>query len=135
MLIGRVSTRTLALLAVALAACNHDDAIVPNPPRVFTGTYSIQTIDDAALPVVIVTGFGGRSMNVQQGQLTFPDSFFSLDITGPLNGSGNPVTLGSDGPYSVVIDDSLHSTFGVSGRVWQDSATLTTRSFTLTGAH
>lgn len=122
------------LFAAVLASCTHDSPTAALPVTTFTGTYAMITVDGLDLPTTIVTGFTRRKMDLQQGQLVFDGSSVVLYITGPLDGAGNPVTLGSGATYTVAAADSLRS-FGVSGRVWADSADVQTLSFTLAGAH
>ena len=133
----RRSTLGAIALVQALASCSHEAARMtsPPPPRTFDGTYALMAIDGLALPQTIVTGLTGASMHVEQGRLVFDGSSLLLQITGPLNGGGNAVTLGTGGTYTVVGADSLQSGGGVSGRVWADSANIGTLSFTLAGAH
>jgi hypothetical protein len=123
------------LLATVLASCSHDSPTAALPVKTFTGSYAMITVDGLDLPTTIVTGFTGRNMDLQQGQLVFDGSSLVLNITGPLGGSGNAVTLGTGATYTVGGADSLRSTSGVSGRVWADSADVQTLSFTLAGAH
>jgi len=120
--------QSLCLFTAAwgLLACNAERRIA-DAPRTFGGSYTIRTIDDAGLPTSIVTSFGGQTMSVQQGELTFSATQFALHITGPLSPGDNRITI------STV--DSLQSGYGVRGRVWKDSAEILTNVYTLMGTH
>ena len=107
----------------------------PSIDAAFSGTYALTSVDGAPLPTTIVTGSAARSMNVQQGQLLFEGLLLTLNITGPLDGTGSPVTLSTGASYNVVGSDSLQGSTGVNGRAWPDSADITTLSSTLAGAH
>ena len=124
----------LATVACCLLACNAERRIA-DAPRTFGGSYTIRTIDDAGLPTSIVTSFGGQTMSVQQGELTFSATQFALYITGPLGAGENPVTIATSGPYTVTAVDSLQTGYGVQGRVWKDSAEILTSVYTLMGTH
>ena len=124
----------LATVACCLLACNAERRIA-EAPRIFGGSYTIRTIDDAGLPTSIVTSFGGQTMSVQQGELTFSATQFALHITGPLSPGDNPITISTVGPYTVTAVDSLQSGYGVRGRVWKDSAEILTSVYTLMGTH
>jgi hypothetical protein len=124
----------LVTAALGLLACDADHKIA-GPPRTFVGSYTIRTIDDAALPTSIVTSFGGQTMSVQQGDLTFSETQFALRVAGPLGDGGNPVTLSTGGDYTVTAVDSLQTGYGVLGRVWKDSAEVVTSVYTLMGLH
>jgi hypothetical protein len=128
--------RSLCLVTAAwgLLACDADHPIAGSP-RTFVGSYTVRTIDDAGLPTSIVTSFGGQTMSVQQGDLTFSETQFELRIAGPLGGGGNPVTLSTGGDYTVTAVDSLQTGYGVRGRVWKDSAEVLTSVYTLMGSH
>jgi hypothetical protein len=123
------------LFAALLASCTHDSPTEPLAVKTFTGTYAMITVDGLDLPTTIVTGFGGRNMTLQQGRLVFDGSSLALNITGPIDGGANSITLGTGATYTVAGADSLRGALGVSGRVWADSADLQTSSFTLAGAH
>ena len=133
---SRPLRRSLCVVAAVLSllACDADHPIA-EPPRTFVGSYTIRTIDDAGLPTSIVTSFGGQTMSVQQGELTFSETEFALRIAGPLGDGGNPVTLSTGGDYTVTAVDSLQTGYGVRGRVWKDSAEVVTSVYTLMGTH
>ena len=127
--------RSLCVAAAwGLLACDADHPIAGSP-RTFVGSYTARTIDDAGLPTSIVTSFGGQTMSVQQGDLTFSETQFALRIAGPLDDGDYPVTLGTSGDYTVTAVDSLQTGYGVRGRVWKDSAEVVTNVYTLMGTH
>jgi hypothetical protein len=125
----------LALLSVALFSVEGCEDQSP-VPAAFSGEYGLTSVDGQALPATVVTGFfGGATMNVQHGRLAFEGNTFILEIVGPVNGTGSPVTLATGGTYTAGGANVLQSSYGVNGRVWVDSADVTTQGQALVGAH
>ena len=102
--------RTISLLGLAftLAACGHDSVGPSSNPSTIPGTYSLTTMDGAALPVTVLD-LGAYQAKLASGTLELAaDGTYSFEFGIRIEDSGNVrTTTDSDGGLWNVKDNAI----------------------------
>ena len=128
---------SLSLLALAVSSCDREPPTAPTLDiPVFSGKFELRGVDGTPLPASAAM-MNGSPMLVQRGLLRLYPEGLIIEHTGHVEGAGatNPVLLDQRSTYTGVAPDSFRTPIGISGRVWGDSAEVSTSHSTVFGAH